>query len=44
MMSLFARNCAGTIYRSVTFETVAEWTVEDYLEKRRFDGIYQSMS
>ena len=25
-------------------KTVAEWTVEDYLEKRRFDEIYQSMS
>lgn len=25
-------------------KTVAEWTVEDYLEKRRFDEICQSMS
>ena len=25
-------------------KTVAEWTEEDYLEKRRFDEIYQSMS
>ena len=24
-------------------KTVAEWTVEDYLEKRRFDEIYQSI-